>query len=217
MLGLVGSGSVLPARGVTPEDFVDRVQGKLQVTSSIYLEAVSRRLDTAPGSPPDTAHLTLAYRYPDRFLQRVRGRRGRRQVLIVRGDSFVLGYPHLDHVVRRSLSAARRRRLFIQHVPLAAAFLGVREDVLPREALSVREEGSRWVVTVRNPKRRYDFRSVTARFRARDLRPESFIIRGPRRFRIHVTKYVEEQRFPLWVERMFDTLNPTVRETPPDD
>lgn len=138
-------------------------------------------------------------------------------MLIVRGDSFVVSYPHLDHVVRRSLPADRRRAFVARHVPLAGAFVGITEDAIPREAITVREVDEDWVVTVENPGDRYDFRSMTARFRSRDLRPESFIIRGPRRFDVQVTRYVEEERFPLWVERMFETLNPDVRESSDDD
>ncbi len=217
MVLVIGFAAPASTYGASAEDFIDRVRGKLRVTSSIYLEAVSRRVDTPARDAPDTAQLILAYRYPDRFLQRVSGRRDRRQVLIVRGDSLVLSYPHLDHVVRRTLTPDRRRELLARHVPLAGAYVGIQSDALPREAISVREDGPDWVVRVENPGGRYDFRSITARFRARDLRPKSFIIRGARRFDVRVTRYVEEGRFPLWVERMFETLDPTVRESSDDD
>lgn len=201
LLLLIPSGELLAYSG---EDFVTALRTKFRTTSNIYLEATSRR--TVPGMSPektpevDTAYIVLAYEYPRQYLQLVAGTSNKRQHLLVKNDSMAIGYPHLDYSKTRSIDRSESRKLLMQNVPLAGALLGISSGEVPGESISVDSTADTIHVTVTRFRQNLPFKRVEAEFTRENLTPVYFQLEGERNFRVDVVKYVEEQRFPKWVE-----------------
>lgn len=196
-----------PAYTYSSEQFVQEVRTKFRTTSNIYLEAVSTRTVESNNSQADTSKLILAYEYPRKFLQSLVGKKGNSQHLIVKGDRYVLRYPHLDFQQRRKLSRSNVVELLKEHVPMAGVLLGIKEGDLPAESLSTNVDDSIVTVEATNDDPRLPFKKFTGTFERHSLIPKSFYIQGKYTFRIDVTTYREEKRFPGFVEKAFAEMN----------
>jgi hypothetical protein len=199
------------------QDFLDQLRAKFRSTSNIYLEARSYRLlpDPAGGDTlvrRDTASINLAYAYPQRFLQKMDGRGERRQRVILRNDTMIISYPHLDFYREYRLQEGQVRRLLVEHIPLAAALGGLGEGAVDADSITTRVEGDKLIVTIRDPEGQFPFWLVKAQFSRDNLEPDFFILRGERDFRLDIISYIEEERFPRWVERAFENLDVNAME-----
>lgn len=199
--------------------FIEELKAKLETTSNIYLEAESVRLkkDRKTGDliEADTASITLAYAYPNQFMQKVVGASNRRQYVIINKDSVVLSYPHLDFHRRQSLKKGQLRQLLMEHIPLAAALIGVSQGNLNKESISTSVSNDTLDVTIKSNRKGFPFSRVQGRFQRKNLVPETLSLRGRRNFQLDIIKYVEEERFPEWVEKAFSTLDTRwLEETP---
>lgn len=212
LLVLLGLAVPRHAAAYSGEDFLEELRAKFRTTSNIYLEARTVRLtegETQGDSvtSKDTTSITLAYAYPKRFLQRMRGQSERRQNVIMKDDQMVISYPHLDFYEEYDLREGDVRRLLVEHIPLAGALMGLSQGAVEEDAITARVEGDHVLVTIRSQREKFPFRSMRGKFSRDNLEPEFFILRGKRNFRLDILKYVEEERFPRWVERAFENMD----------
>ena len=189
---------------VSPEDFVNRLKLKFRRTASIYLTAQSSQLPESS----DTTTITLAYNYPDQFLQWVKGTSGREQILIMNGDDVVLSYPHLDMVDRRNLTEEQRMQILVNEVPLAAMMLGVQSDSVPLENIKTELQNGRLQAEITNKNPNIPYRRGEAIFDWPHLHPVYFIIESEKSFAVQITSYQEEERFPIHIERAIYNMEP---------
>jgi hypothetical protein len=140
------------------------------------------------------------------------GRGERRQRVILRNDTMIISYPHLDFYREYQLQEGQVRQLLVEHIPLAAALAGLGEGAVDADSISTRLEGEKMVVTIRDPVNEFPFRIVKGQFSRDNLEPDFFLLRGPRDFRLDIINYVEEERFPRWIERAFKNLDVSAME-----
>lgn len=214
LLVSVGVGST---GAYTGEDFLEQLRAKFRTTSNIYLEARTVRLASGDAegdsvTREDTTTITLAYGYPQQFLQRMRGQSDRRQNVILKDDRMVISYPHLDFYQEYDLQEGDVRRLLVEHIPLAGALMGLSQGAVDEEAITARVEGGNIFVNVRSRRKGMPFDSMRGKFGYDNLEPKFLILRGERNFRLDILQYVEEQRFPRWVERAFENMDVSAME-----
>lgn len=193
---------------ITPEQLRSRLRVKFRRTSSILLQA---RLFPVQ-QPADSSSLTLAYRYPDKFLQILRGRRNRKQVMLFRGDSVAVYYPELDILKERRLSPAQKSKLIARNVPLAAVVGGLQSDSFPLENIRVETYGETVSVEINNDRPELSYRQLRAVFRRESLTPLFFVIISDYKYRLEVDSYEEENRFPPVIEKAFGRFDPRLLE-----
>lgn len=201
-----------PAGAYSGEDFLEQLRAKFRTTSNIYLEVRTVRLASSDVqgdsvTRKDTTSITLAYAYPKQFLQRMRGQSERRQNVIMRDDLMVISYPHLDFYEKYNLKEGDVRRLLVEHIPLAGALMGLSQGTVEKDAITARVKGHHVIVSIRSERRDFPFTSMKGKFTRDNLEPEYIILRGKRNFRLDILKYVEEKRFPRWVERTFENMD----------
>ena len=198
---------------LSPQTFINQMRTKFRRTATIYLEAQSHRLhENAP--PSDTMTVTLAYAYPDRVVQHVHGQRNQQQILLYNGDSMVLSYPHIDVERRRSVTRDQFSRALVEQVPFSSLFLGLASDRLSGDSISVETKTQR--VHIHFPPSAEPSESpvkIKATFTRNELHPRMFIIENQSgRFRVKITEYREEQRFPPAVEKALNRMDPRLLE-----
>lgn len=195
-------------QAVTSQEFINRMKVKFRQTSNIYMEARSHKV-TQDGTYTDTMNVTLAYRYPDQLFQWVRGSANREQVLIYRGDSVVIAYPHIDVERRRTIDRKSLSRLIVNQVPFAAIFVGISSDAVSPDSMTVTPRNGALDVRFSPGKQGNGLKWVDARFRGDNLHPKSFIIQNEyTRYRVNIREYREEERFPGPVEKAINELRP---------
>lgn len=201
---LIACFSATPARAYDTEQFITELRAKFRTTSNIYLKAESNRLpsttSTEATDESDTATIILAYAYPRQYLQLLSGRSNKRQYLLVKNDSMAISYPHLDYSEKQSINRAETRKLLARNVPLAAALIGISSGEIPKEAISVDSTYDTVHLTVDQYRDDLPFNRVEAEFKRDNLTPVYFKMEGKRNFHVKVLKYVEEERFPEWIE-----------------
>lgn len=208
MIVLVGAVLFLftagPTHAYDTDQFITELRTKFRTTSNIYLEAESNRMPagtTAEAeSSSDTASIILAYAYPRQYLQLIAGRSNKRQYLMVKNDSMAIGYPHLDYFEQRTIDRARSRQLLARNVPLAGALIGISSGEVPEDSIRVQSTYDTVHVTVTKYREGLPFQRVEALFKRDNLTPVYFKLEGRRDFHVKVVKYVEEERFPEWIE-----------------
>jgi outer membrane lipoprotein-sorting protein len=204
-----------PLAAQSAETFLNRMQTKFRRTASIYMEAQSHRIGP-DGTLGDTMDVTLAYRYPDQLLQWVRIPDNREQIIIYRGDTVVISYPHIDVTRKKAVSRRRLHRLIADQVPFAAVFVGLAEKALDPDSVTVTPSGEVLNVTFRGRRRGQSTR-IEGQFTRDELRPREMTIHNDRgQFRVTINVYEEEKRFPKPVERALQTRRPdALRENKP--
>lgn len=199
-----------PVFGQSAESFLNRMKVKFRSTSNIYLEAQSNRI-RPDGTSSDTMQVTLAYAYPDKLLQWVRGEDNREQIMVFRGDTLVVSYPHIDVTRRRTVDRAQLRRMVLDQVPFAAVFVGMATEAVKPDSITVTDSGP--VLNVSYRGRRRNPTEVLAQFKRETLEPVSFRIRDDRgQFHVKIREYTEETRFPGPIERAINELRPDYLE-----
>ncbi len=198
------------APAVTPDEFIDRVRTKFQRTRTIYLEATSVRVDAA-GTPSDTTQITLAYRYPKRFLQWVEGARNRQRIAIVHEKTVVVSYPHLEITRKKDLTADQIRRVLSEQLPMVGVVAGFQGGA-PEEMIRTRTRGDRLEVVLKKERLPSPFRAATLTFARKNLSPRSVVLETEGRFRITITRYEEEKSFPRHIQRALMDLDPGALE-----
>lgn len=103
----------------------------------------------------------------------------------------------------------------MRNVPLAGAFLGISSGEIPEESITVDSTYDTIHVTVDRFRDDLPFRRVEAEFKRDNLTPVYFILEGDRNFRVDIVKYVEEQRFPAWVEDALSQFDLSLMEDAP--
>jgi hypothetical protein len=194
------------------DDFLTQLRTKFKTTSNIYLEAKSTRFEHNPTAGDsravtDTATVTLAYAYPRRFLQEISGSSDRSQRVILKDDSAIVSYPHLDFRRRYSLEKGEITRLLIKHIPIAGALLGVSSGAVKGDSITTDVRDGNVFVTVRTNRARFPYRVLKGKFDRYTLRPHYLLLRGQHDYRLDIVTYVEEERFPLWIEEAFATMD----------
>lgn len=195
---------------VSPQEFVARLRTKFQRTGKIYLQATSVRVH-ADGTVSDTTHVTLAYRYPRRFMQWVEGRRGRQRIAIVHEKTVVVSYPHLDITRKQQLSTEELRRVLSEQLPMVGVVAGFQAGT-PEEMIRTRTRDDLVEVELKEDRLHEPFRAATFTFSRRNLAPQSLILETQGRFRITITRYQEEKSFPRHIQRALTDLDPGALE-----
>lgn len=203
--------SPLSSLAYTGNDFLNQLRAKFKTTSNIYLEARSVSFSESNNSRTNsggTSSITLAYEYPRMFLQKIVGDSGRRQYVIVKDRSMLLSYPHLDFRRRYDLKKGQLRSVLVKHIPLAGALVGLSRGKVSGDSISTQVKNGKVKVTITNHRQRLPFTLIHGWFIRDNLIPKRFVLRGKKNFKLKVLEYVEEERFPKWVEKAFDTFNP---------
>ncbi len=193
-----------PVNALSPEQFISRLKVKFRRTSSIYLQARVYPLDR----PADSSTVTLAYRYPDRFLQVLRGRQKREQIVLFRGDSVAVYYPKIDIYKTRRLTSRQKQSLIVRKVPLAAMVAGLRSDSFPVENVRTTTYSETITARIVNNNSRLPYKKARVVFTRDKLIPLFFVIISDYKYKLKITKYEEESRFPAIVEEAFNQFNP---------
>jgi len=201
------------AEALSSQRFINQMRTKFRRTATIYLEAESHRLHD-DGPPSDTMNVTLAYSYPEQIVQHVRGDRNRQQILLYNGDSMVLSYPHIGVERRRSVTRKQFGRALVEQVPFSSLFLSLASDRISSDSISVKTK-PRTLVIQYPPSAESSEQPVKieATFTRNELHPRTFIIENRSgRFRVRITDYREEERFPPAVEEALNRMNPAFLE-----
>ncbi len=204
--------STNPSHAYSGEDFLEALRGKFKTTSNIYLEARTTRLIPEPTTGDhhaveDTASVTLAYAYPRKYLQKIVGSARRRQYVILKGDSAIVSYPHLDFRRSYSLEKGEVRGMLIKHIPIVGALAGVSRGDVDGDSISANVKDGSIYVSVRTRRKEFPYRMLKGKFDRHKLTPNYLILRGQRDYRLDILKYIEEERFPRWVEKSFSTMD----------
>ncbi len=204
LLFLLGSSALSPLLAITPRQLRSRLDVKFRRVSSIYLNAVGFPVDDRS----DSTGFIIGYRYPDRFLQVMRGRGERQQIVLFRGETLVIHYPHLEIYEEHSLSTAERDRLLVQNIPLAGLIAGLQSDDYVDDHIKTHDHGETVEVEIFYPDQRLEFDETRLVLKKSTLQPLVVETLGDQPYRFRVTDYQEDRRFPRPVERALENLDP---------
>lgn len=194
-----------PADALSVEELSDRFEVKFRRVGTIFLRARGYPVT----NPSDTVQLVLAYRYPDAFLQVLRGRGSREQVVLLRGDTLAVSFPHLNLTERRVLEPRRRAKVLARNFPIAGLAGLVRLDSLPGDSVVIHDNGGTISVRVPRPARggraAGTIRGVLSSDR---LRPLVLETEGSDGYKLEVEYYREDERLPPVVDEAFGSFDP---------
>jgi|GEM_PF-5399773 len=188
------------ARAYTPEELSSRLEVKFRRVGSVYIRALGHPIE----NPADTTEMTVAYRYPEQFLQTLRGRQQREQYVLLSNNKYALYYPHLDSYEEGEMTEAEQRRLIADFFPLVGlAGAAVSEEHL-EENVTTTDFGDTLLVQINHVDPRLEFEKTEIVLDRRELRPIELISRASDDsgdYRLEIISYEEDLRFPRPIEQ----------------
>ncbi len=194
------------ALAYTPEELSNRLEVKFRRVGSVYLQAVGHPVN----NPADTTALTVAYRYPEQFLQVLRGAGQREQYVLLSEKKYALHYPHLNSYEEGEMTAAERRRLIADFFPLVGLIGAAVSEEHLEENVETTDFGDTLLVQINHGDPRLEFEKTEIVLDRSELRPLYLLSLASGEsgdYRLEIVSYEEDLRFPKPVEQALAELD----------